>query len=472
MSVEVGLVGLLESSFINDYSVVFRMDEQGDVLTVLPQSTAPANPLGELLPPLTQNEAAVESARCLMCFDAPCTHACPTHIDIPKFIKKISTGNLRGSARTILEANLLGASCARVCPVEELCEGACVLGAEHKPIAIGRLQRHAMDFVYQKGLDFFRPANGTGRKIAVVGAGPAGLSCAGELRKRGHSVTLFEKRDLAGGLSTYGIIGLREPVEVALAEVAMIENLGVKFETGKEVGADLSLADLEANFSAVFLSVGLGATPALGIPGEEHIIDGLQYIEQSKMAADNLVIGRNVVVVGAGNTAIDCATVAKRLGAGRVTMVYRRTENEMTAYPHEYDFIKREGVDFSFLTQPVRVIAQNGKVHSLECVQMSLGTADASGRPSPKPIAGSEFFLPADQVVKAIGQQKPSLAAQLKLKTEKGFIQVSESFETSLPGIYAGGDCIRSHGAASTVMAVQDGKLAARAIHERLVARG
>jgi glutamate synthase (NADPH/NADH) small chain len=174
-------------------------------LTVLPQSTAPANPLGELLPPLTQNEAAVESARCLMCFDAPCTHACPTHIDIPKFIKKISTGNLPGSARTILEANLLGASCARVCPVQELCEGACVLGAEHKPIAIGRLQRHAMDFVLGKGGDFFAPASGTGKKIAVIGAGPAGLSCAGELAKRGHRVTLFEKRALAGGLSTYGI---------------------------------------------------------------------------------------------------------------------------------------------------------------------------------------------------------------------------------------------------------------------------
>jgi dihydropyrimidine dehydrogenase (NAD+) subunit PreT len=442
------------------------------VLTVLRQSTAPANPLGELLPPLTQNEAAVESARCLMCFDAPCTHACPTHIDIPKFIKKISTGNLHGSARTILEANLLGASCARVCPVEELCEGACVLGAEHKPIAIGRLQRHAMDFVYRKGVDFFRPANGTGRKIAVVGAGPAGLSCAGELAKRGHSVTLFEKRDLAGGLSTYGIIGLREPVEVALAEVAMIENLGVKLETGKEVGADVSLADLEANFSAVFLSVGLGATPALEIPGEEHIIDGLEYIEQSKMDADNLVVGRNVVVVGAGNTAIDCATVAKRLGAGRVTMVYRRSENEMTAYPHEYDFIKSEGVSFSFLTQPVRVHSENGRVKSLECVRMSLGATDTSGRPSPQPVAASEFFLAADQIVKAIGQQKPSLAAQLKLKTKKGFIQVSESFETSLPAVYAGGDCIRSRGAASTVMAVEDGKLAAQAIHERLVARG
>ncbi len=257
-----------------------------------------------------------------------------------------------------------------------------------------------------------------------------------------------------------------------MAEVKMIERLGVKVETGKEFGANLSLTDLNADFAAVFLGVGLGATPALGIPGEDHIIDGLEYIEQSKVDADNLVVGDNVVVVGAGNTAIDCATIAKRLGASRVTMVYRRTEHEMTAYPHEYDFIKREGVNFSFLTQPIRVHSENGTVKSLECVRMSLGATDASGRPSPQPVAGSEFFLAADQIVKAIGQQKPSLAAQLKLKTEKGFIQVSANFETSLPGIYAGGDCIRARGAASTVMAVEDGKLAARAIHERLVARG
>lgn len=430
------------------------------------------NALDELLPPLTRNEAAVEAARCLMCYDAPCTHACPTHIDIPKFIKKIATENLRGSAGTILESNLLGATCARVCPVQELCEGACVLGAEHKPIAIGRLQRHAMDFAYKNGITPIRPEKSTGQRIAIVGAGPAGLSCAGELAKLGHSVTLFEKRDLAGGLSTYGIIGLREPMEVALAEVAMIEKLGVKLESGKEVGTDITLADLQANFGAVFLSVGLGATPALGIPGEEHIIDGLEYVEQSKLAAANLVVGRNVVVVGAGNTAIDCATIAKRLGADTVTMVYRRTEREMTAYAHEYDFIKREGVNFSFLTQPVRVHFKNGTVKALECLRMSLGPADASGRPSPQPIAGSEFCLDADQVVKAIGQEKPSLASKLSLKTERGFIQINEQFETSAQGIYAGGDCIRARGAASTVMAVQDGKLAARSIHERLVARG
>jgi len=439
-------------------------------LTGIEQKTA--NALGELLPPLTANEAAVEAARCLMCYDAPCTHACPTHIDIPKFIKKIATENLRGSARTILESNLLGATCARVCPVQELCEGACVLGAEHKPIAIGRLQRHAMDFAYGKGLLPFRPVTTTGKKVAVIGAGPAGLSCAGELAKRGHSVTLFEKREMAGGLSTYGIIGLREPVEVALAEVAMVARLGVKIESGTELGKNFSVEQLTANFGAIFLSVGLGSTPALGIPGEKHIIDGLEYIEQSKLDAGKMMIGRRVVVIGAGNTAIDCATIAKRLGANEVMMVYRRGEKEMTAYAHEYDFIKREGVGFSFLTQPVRVHTENGAVKSLQCVRMTLGPADASGRPSPQAVTGSEFSIIADQIVKAIGQEKPSVATLLKLQTQKGFIRVNAEFETSLPGVFAGGDCIRARGAASTVMAVQDGKLAARVIHERLVGRG
>ena len=198
--------------------------------------TADREALKESLPPLTQHEALVEATRCVMCFDAPCTHACPTHIDIPKFIKKIYTGNLRGSARTILESNLLGATCARVCPVQELCEGACVLGAEHKPIAIGRLQRFAMDDFYGKGANLAPAVKSTGKKVAVVGGGPAGLSCAGELAKRGHDVTLFEKRNFAGGLSTFGIIGLREPVEIALAEVGMIQRLGVKLETHREIG--------------------------------------------------------------------------------------------------------------------------------------------------------------------------------------------------------------------------------------------
>jgi glutamate synthase (NADPH/NADH) small chain len=305
--------------------------------------------------------------------------------------------------------------------------------------------------------------------VAVIGAGPAGLTCAGELAKLGHSVTVFEKRELAGGLSTYGIIVLREPVEVALAEVEMIKRLGVEIRTGMELGRNLSWEEVRSGFDAVFLGVGLGSVPKLGIPGEEQVVDGLSYIEASKMNPAGLKVGRQVVVIGAGNTAVDCATIAKRLGAERVTMVYRRSEREMTAYPHEYEFAKKEGIEFRFLTQPVEVLLEGGQVVGLKCVRMRLGAPDASGRPAPEPVPGSEFVLPCDQVVKAIGQEKPWLAQALGLETEKGFIKVNQAYETSLPGVYAGGDCIRARGSASTVMAVQDGKLAAFAIHRSLM---
>lgn len=426
------------------------------------------DPLAELLPPLSDHEALVEANRCVFCYDAPCTHACPTHIDIPRFIKKISTGNTLGSARTILEANLLGATCARVCPVEELCEGACVLQAEHKPIKIGRLQRYAMDYVYKRRVDVFVRARATGKRVAVIGAGPAGLSCAGELARRGHSVTLFEKRELAGGLSTYGIIGLREPVRVALEEVEMIRRLGVDIRTGVELCRDIKLADLRAQFDVVFVSAGLGGTPALGIPGEDKIVDGLKYIEQSKTYAAALAVGMRVVVIGAGNTAIDCATIAKRLGAEQVTIVYRRSEEEASAYRHEIEFIRKEGVEFRFLTQPVRVVVEGGRVAGLECVRMALGEVDATGRRSPVELKGSEVFVAADQVVKAIGQERPPLAVALGLATKRGYIDVNDEYETSVENVFAGGDAIRAVGACSTVMAVEDGKLAARAIEKRL----
>jgi len=424
--------------------------------------------LSEHWPPLSAHEALVEANRCLFCYDAPCTHACPTHIDIPRFIKKISTDNLLGSARTILEANLLGATCARVCPVQELCEGACVLGSEHKPIQIGRLQRYATDFVLDRNIDLFKPGQPSGKKVAIVGAGPAGLTCAGELAKAGHEVTIFEKRSLGGGLSTYGIIVLREPVEVAVAEVEMVKRLGVKIQTDVEFGSNPSYEDARVRFDVIFLASGLAATPQLGIPGEENILDGLAYIEQSKMDPKSLRVGCNVVVIGAGNTAVDCATVAKRLGAMRVTMVYRRTDQEMTAYPHEYDFVRKEGVEFRFLTQPVGVRVERGMVTGLECVRMELSDPDHSGRPAPRPTPGSEFTLEADQIVKSIGQEKTPLAKWMGLETERGYIKVNGDFETNQPGVFAGGDCIRAKGAASTVMAVQDGKLAARAIHKRL----
>lgn len=424
--------------------------------------------LTEQLPPLSRHEAAVEADRCLYCYDAPCTHACPTHIDIPRFIKKIATDNLKGSAATIFASNLLGATCARVCPVQELCEGACVLGADHKPIAIGRLQRFAMDYAHETGFYPSVKCTPSGRRIAVIGAGPAGLSCAGELAKLGHSVTVFEKRDMPGGLSTYGIIALREPVEIALNETRMIAGLGVTIKTGVEFGVDLSVADLRREYDKVVLGVGLGRTPALGIEGEEAIIDGLEFIEGSKIGDDTLRIGQQVIVIGAGNTAVDCATIAKRLGAERVTMVYRRTEREMTCYEHEYDFARKEGIEFRFLSQPSRVVLENGELVGLECLRVELGAPDASGRPAPVVVAGSEFVLETDQIVKAVGQNKPALARLLGLDTKKGFIAVDECFRTNVDGVYAIGDCIRSRGAASTVMAVQDGKLVARAIDQQL----
>ncbi|PNY79748.1 NAD(P)-dependent oxidoreductase [Deinococcus koreensis] len=431
----------------------------------------PLRPLfAETFPPMSAHEATVEANRCLYCYDAPCLQACPTHIDIPTFIRKISTGNLRGSARTILEANFLGGTCGRVCPVQELCEGACVLNSEEKPIAIGRLQRYAVDHVQERGIQVFQPGAPTGRKVAVVGSGPAGISAAAELAKLGHAVTLLEKRELGGGLSTYGIIVLREPVEVSLREVEAVKALGVDIQTGRELVGAADLDILLAEYDAVFLAVGLGAVPAMGIPGEEHLIDGLQFIEDSKVNPQVLRIGARMAVIGAGNTAIDAATVARRHGA-EVTMVYRRTEAEMTAYRHEYEFALHEGIQYQFLTQPVRVVTDNsGQVTGLECVKMVLGTPDASGRPSPRPLPGSEFVIPCDGVVKAIGQEKPALATALGLTVEKGYIAVDDQLQTSVPRVYAGGDCIRAVGTASTVMAVQDGKYAAAAIHQQLTA--
>src|SRR5579883_610378 len=363
----------------------------------------------EYYPPYTEREAVLEANRCLYCHDAPCMVACPTHIDIPTFIRKISTGNVTGSARTILEANLLGGTCSRVCPVEVLCEGACVLAHDHKPITIGRLQRYAMDYAAEHNKKFFTKGQPNGYKVAVVGAGPAGLSAAGELAKLGFDVTCFEKRDWSGGLDTYGIVVFREPVEVSLAEVKMIEELGVTIKNNVEVGKDVKFEDLVNDFDAVFVSVGLGAVPDLEIPGENlsGVLDGLEFIEETKVRPlSEIKFGKRVCVIGAGNTAIDCATIARRLGSERVNIVYRRSEAEMPAYHFEYIFAMKEGVSFMFLTQPIEVIGEGGKVKALRCQRMDLGAPDASGRRAPLPVPGSEFDIACDMVIKAIGQKK------------------------------------------------------------------
>lgn len=432
----------------------------------------------ELKPPLSKREATIEATRCLYCFDAPCITACPTSIDIPSFIRKIATENPLGSAKTILQANLLGATCSRVCPVEELCEGACVLGSDHKPIQIGQLQRYAMDYLYSKDIQPFKLPDKNGKKVAIVGAGPAGLSCAGELALLGYETTIFEKKDLPGGLSTYGIVVMREPIRVSLEEVAFIEKLGVNLETGVEIGKDIAAQTLIADFDAVFIAAGMGQVPELGIAGEEldGVSEALSFIAASKLAEKdglerlkNLPIGNHVAVIGAGNTAIDAATIAKRLGAERVTIVYRRTADEMPAYEFEYEFIKNEGVEFRFLTQPVEILGENGQVTGLKCQRMQLSEPGSDGRRQVRAIADSEWILDCDQVIKAIGQEKLlELYASFGLETEQGYVKVSHKLQTSNPQIYAGGDCIRLVGEAMTVTAVEDGKIAAKSIHEAL----
>jgi len=433
----------------------------------------------EVKPPMTYREAKLEANRCLYCFDAPCVQACPTHIDIPLFIRQIATDNVTGSAVTILESNLLGATCARVCPVEELCEGACVMGEHYKPIEIGRLQRYATDHLYERGIQPFEPAAPTGRRIAVIGAGPAGLSCAGELAKEGHDVTVFEKDELPGGLSTYGIVVMREPIRVSLEEVEFIRSLGVKVQTGVEVGVDIPAQQILDEFDAVFLGVGMGKVPEMRIPGEDlqGVTEALSFIAASKLAEmeglerlNDIPLGRHVAVIGAGNTAIDAATIAKRLGAERVTIVYRRTDREMPAYDFEYSFVKNEGVEFRFLSQPVAILGEHGQVTGLECVRTEVTEPDADGRRGIREIPGSNFVLECDQVIKAIGQEKlTGVLAEFGVDTEHGYALVDHEMRTSNPRVFAGGDATKLTGEAMTVTAVQDGKLASRYIHAWLM---
>ncbi len=432
----------------------------------------------ETYPRYTENEAIVEASRCLYCFDAPCIKACPTDIDIPTFIRKIATGNVLGSATTILESNLMGHSCGRVCPVDELCVGACVLGDEHRPIAIGRLQRYATDHLFEAGHMPFEPAPATGKRVAVVGGGPAGLTCAGELAKLGVEAHVFEKNELPGGLSTYGIVVMREPVAVALEEAEFVKRLGVQIHTGVEVGKDIDPQRLIADYDAVVIAAGTGKVPALGIPGEDlqGVTDALDFIAATKMAEkDGLAhlydvpVGNEVIVVGAGNTAIDAATIARRLGADRVTMVYRRGLDEMPAYDFEVAFVRNEGVDIRLRTQPVEVLGEDGRVVGLRCVRMALGEPDDSGRRRPEPVPGSEFVLPADQVILAIGQEKHlGLFAQFGVEVTHGYVQSDAELRTSNPKVFTAGDCTRVMGHALTVTAAQDGKIAAAAVARQL----
>lgn len=419
--------------------------------------------LPELSVPLTPSQAILEAQRCLYCYAAPCQQACPTHIEIPTFIRRIGNRDDRGAAQAILEANALGGTCARVCPVEELCQGACVLNDEEEPIKIGRLQRYATDTYAEAGLPIVTPGRDRRTRILVVGSGPAGLSAAAELRRMGHRVVIQEAEDQAGGLSTYGILPLREPLDVAQYEVEELARAGVDIRTGTRLRSAQDLAKAASQFDAVLLAIGFGTTGSLGIQNEDAAIDGLEYIRTAKLNPDELPIFSRVAIIGAGNTAIDAATIAHRSGAQTV-LVYRRDAAQAPAYPAETRFALNEGISFCYLSQPVGVQTADGHVTGLRCIRTKLGPEDLSGRASFAAVPGSEFVIPADAVIKANGQARLGGPEAFGLRTTRGYLDVDASFATSMPGVWAAGDAVRTHGQASTVMAVQDGKLAARAI--------
>jgi glutamate synthase (NADPH/NADH) small chain len=424
----------------------------------------------EIHPPFETQAAIVEANRCLYCFDAPCITACPTHIDVPRFIKKIAQGNVRGSALTILDANILGASCSRVCPVEVLCEGACVYHRyNQEPIQIGRLQRHAMDHFYANGAALpKRGAPERGEKVACLGAGPASLACAAELRQRGFQVTIFEGRALPGGLNTHGVAEYKLRPADSLREVEMVRSLGVEFSFGAEINQG-ALADLEKSYATIFIGIGLGAMHRLNIPGENHpdAVNALSFIENYKTKG-TVSVGRRVVVVGAGNTAIDAARAALRLGAEEVHLLYRRGEEQMPAFSFEYEHAKQEGVRFHWWTQPIAIHTSSAtnRIEAIECVCMESGAQGAL-----KQVAGSEFHVSCDMVIPAIGQSPllEFLKSCRGVQLDNGRVQVDRATgQTSNPRYYAGGDCV--NGGREVVDAVADGKRAALGIARELEA--
>lgn len=408
----------------------------------------------DIAPAMTRAEAAAESSRCLMCFDAPCTTACPTHIDVPAFIKKIHNDNLRGAARVILDANPMGHSCARACPVEVLCEGSCVMhGQGSAPIQIARLQRHATDALLDKNFVLFTPPKSTGKKVAILGGGPAGLSCAQELRRHGHDVVVYESKPKLGGLNTYGIAQYKLTPETALAEADTIVKLGVTVKTNVVVGKDVQFKDVVDSHDAVFVGFGLGATNHLGLAGEdaEGVIDALTFIEHLKAKPyGQYTIPDQVLVIGAGNTAVDAATQARRLGAKHVAFVYRRGPEDVSAYAYEMELARNDGCSFHFWSTPTGIVVDGGKVTALKI-------KDAQG----------ERTIPCGMIIKAIGQEKRvgALKSFGLNVDDKGRLVVDAKNQTSNPKVWAGGDCV--NGGKEIVNAAADGKRAALAIHAR-----
>ena len=425
-----------------------------------------ADNFDDIKPPLDRRRALIESSRCYFCHDAPCVEACPTGIDIPSFIRKISTDNVKGAAVDILQPNILGGACARVCPTEELCEEACVRHTqENKPVRIGALQRYATDWLLDSGQQPFERGPATGKRVAVVGGGPASLACAHRCAMLGHEVTIFEAKDKLGGLNEYGIAGYKVPHDFAQREVKFILNIGgITVQTRRSLGRDVSLSQLRQDHDAVFLGLGHTAVRALGIDDEDlsGVHAAVDYIAQLRQTKDlsTLPVGRRIVVIGGGNTAIDIAVQTKRLGAEDVTMVYRRGPGTMSATGHERELAQTNGVKIKLWAQPKRLVGANGAVRAIEFEYTQL---DDIGRLMG---TGDHFTLAADQVFKAIGQKFVADPlngdARETLETAEDRIVVNDDRQTSLRDVFAGGDCIV--GRDLTVQAVEDGKVAAIAI--------
>jgi dihydropyrimidine dehydrogenase (NAD+) subunit PreT len=427
----------------------------------------------DITPPMNARQAAIEAFRCLYCFDAPCTIVCPTRIDVPGFIKRIMTGNIRGAARVILEANILGESCGRVCPTEVLCEGACVMVEKgERAIEIGRLQRYAVDHVLDRNIQLFHAGAPNGRSAACIGSGPASLACAAELARRGYRVTIFDRRELPGGLNTYGIAAYKTRAVDSSREVEMVKSLGVEFRQKTEIGRDVTFAQLEKDFDAIFVGVGLGETWAMDIPGEdlEGVCGAIEFIEGTKVLPfAKVTVGRRVACIGAGNTAIDVVTAARRLGAEMVHLIYRRSEKEMSAFHYEYELAKTDGVNFLWQTQPVRVIGSSGVVTALECVRTRMGAPDTRDRRTPEPIPGSNFTIEVDMVVRAVGQKPVTDFLRhvngIELR-KNGTVVTDAHHQTGNQKYFAGGDCV--NGGKEVVDAVAEGMAAARGIESWL----
>jgi dihydropyrimidine dehydrogenase (NAD+) subunit PreT len=425
----------------------------------------------DIEPPLDAKRALVDSSRCYFCYDAPCIEACPTGIDIPNFIRKIATGNVKGAAITILEQNIFGGACARVCPTEILCERACVRNlSEDKPVDIGALQRYATDHLFATGIQPFKRGASTGKRIAVVGGGPAGLACAHRLSMMGHDITVFDARNKLGGLNEYGVAAYKVPDNFAQHEVDFILSLGgIAVETGKALGGELSLIQLRRDFDAVFISVGLAGVNALQAEGDtlQGMEEAVAYIARLRQTADKaaLPVGRNIVVIGGGNTAIDIAVQTRRLGAENVTIVYRRGPEHISATHVEQDFAQINGVTIKYWARPTRIVGADGKV---EAIEFEYTTLDDAGRLTG---TGEHLSLAADMVFTAIGQvflpDPFNKGSQEPLQLKNNRIVINTEHQTSLPGVFAGGDCVAT-GHELTVQAVQDGKLAADGIDRYL----